>query len=86
MHVISAKKLREFWDVHADAEMPLRAWLKRVENATWNRFADVRLDYPHADQYERCVIFNVGGNKYRLTTSIHYNRQKVYVRQVLTHA
>lgn len=51
-----------------------------------NKFADVRLDYPHADPYERCVIFNVGGDKYRLITSIHYNRHKVYVRHVLTHA
>jgi mRNA interferase HigB len=32
------------------------------------------------------TIFNIGGNKYRLITSIHYNRQKVYVRHVLTHA
>lgn len=85
MHVISGKKLREFWLIHRAAEMPLRAWLNRVENSAWTKFADVRLDYPHADQYERCVIFNISGNKYRLITSIHYNRQKVYVRNVLTH-
>jgi mRNA interferase HigB len=29
--------------------------------------------------------FNIGGNKYRLITAIHYNRKRVYVRHVLTH-
>jgi mRNA-degrading endonuclease HigB of HigAB toxin-antitoxin module len=28
----------------------------------------------------------VGGNKVRLIAAIHYNRRKVYVRAVLTHA
>ena len=31
------------------------------------------------------VVFNIGGNKYRLITAIHFNRQKVYIRHVLTH-
>lgn len=83
--MISEKKLREFWEVHADAEQPLKAWLKRTEGSAWRNFADLREDYPHADQYGRCIVFNVGGNKFRLITAIHFNRQKVYVRFVLTH-
>jgi mRNA interferase HigB len=31
------------------------------------------------------TVFNIGGNKYRLVTAIHYNRSKVYIRAVLTH-
>lgn len=31
-------------------------------------------------------MFNIGGNKYRLIAAIHYNRGKIYVRNVLTHA
>ena len=31
-------------------------------------------------------MFNIGGNKARLITAIHYNRRKVYnIRAVLTH-
>ena len=30
--------------------------------------------------------FDIGGNKYRLIAAIHYNRKKVYIRHVLTHA
>jgi mRNA interferase HigB len=49
MHVISEKKLREFWQQWPDAEQPLRAWHRIVEHATWEKFADVREVYPHAD-------------------------------------
>jgi mRNA-degrading endonuclease HigB of HigAB toxin-antitoxin module len=28
----------------------------------------------------------IGGNKYRLITSIHFNRGKVYISHALTHA
>jgi mRNA interferase HigB len=31
-------------------------------------------------------VFNISGNKYRLIVAIHYNRKKVYIRHVLTHA
>jgi mRNA interferase HigB len=31
-------------------------------------------------------VFNVHGNDYRLVTDIHYNRGKIYVLKVMTHA
>lgn len=85
MHVISRKKLRQFWEEHPDAEGPLRAWFKIAREAEWETFTDVRAVFPHADQVERFTVFNIGGNKYRLIAVIHYNRGKVYVRHVLTH-
>lgn len=85
MHVISRKKLVEFWRRHPKAEQPLKAWFNRAKKAKWMRFGDVLGDYNSADQVGRFVVFNVGGNKYRLITVIHYNRQKVYIRHVLTH-
>jgi mRNA interferase HigB len=86
MHVISQKKLREFWSIHPQAERPLRAWYQAAKRAEWERFADVRAVYPSADQMGRFTVFNIGGNRYRLVAVIHYNRAKVYVRHVLTHA
>jgi len=32
------------------------------------------------------TVFNIGGNKVRLIAALHYNRQKVYIRAILTHA
>jgi mRNA interferase HigB len=86
MHVISRKTLRQFWVRHPDSEFPFRRWQQVVESATWNNFADVRGTFASADTFQRCIIFNVGGNKYRIIAAVHYNRRKVYVRHVLTHA
>jgi mRNA interferase HigB len=86
MHVISQKMLREFWAVHKEAERPLRTWFRVVCRAEWENFAGVRSTYPQADQVGKFTVFNIGGNKYRLVAVIHYNRGKVYVRHVLTHA
>lgn len=87
MHVISEKTLRDFWQRHPDAETPLRAWVRHAKKVKWRSFADVRSSFAHADMVGKCVVFNIGGNKYRLITVIHFeaNRQKVYVRHVLTH-
>ena len=85
MHVISKTPLREFWSVYPDAERPLRRWLRTVENADWQSFAELRMTYANADQVDRFTVFNIGGNKYRLIAVIHFNRGKVYVRHVLTH-
>jgi mRNA interferase HigB len=86
MHVISRKKLREFWSVHPRARRPLEAWYRIARHAEWETFADVTAVFPTADRYKRFVIFDIGGNKYRLIAAIHYNRGKVFVRHVLTHA
>jgi len=85
VHVISPKKLRDFWARHPDAESPLRSWLRVTKRAEWQSFADLREEFPSADQVGRFTVFNIGGNKYRLIAGIHYNRQKVYVRHILTH-
>jgi len=86
MHVISKKRLREFWEIHADAEAPLRAWYNAARNEDWRSFASLRSRFPRADRIGKLTVFNIGGNKYRLGTAMHYNRAKVFVRRVLTHA
>jgi mRNA interferase HigB len=85
MHVISEKKLREFWQQWPEAETPLRAWHRLTEHAAWECFADVREVYPHADQVGRCTVFNIAGNKFRFVVVVHFNRRKVCIRHIMTH-
>ena len=42
MRVISFSMIRDFIAKHADADVPLRDWYKRVTNADWNTFADMK--------------------------------------------
>jgi mRNA interferase HigB len=85
MHIISMRRLREFWQQHPDAEKPLRAWFTHVDNAHWQNFAEVRHDFRSTDQVKRLTVFNIGGNKYRLVARIEYERQRVYIRSLMTH-
>ncbi len=48
-------------------------------------FSELRNPFPTADKVGDLIVFNIGGNKYRLIASIHFNRSKVYIRHVLTH-
>jgi len=86
MHIISKKKLREFWDQHPRAKSALECWFQVVRRANWDSFADVRNTFNTADRVCRFVVFDIAGNKYRLIAAIHFNRGKLFVRQVLTHA
>jgi mRNA interferase HigB len=86
MRVISEKAIRDFSRMHADAKVALEAWYRVVRLASWRSLADVKLVYPHADQVGRRTVFNIRGNRYRLITRINYERQKVFLLHILTHA
>jgi mRNA interferase HigB len=85
MHVISRKALLAFAEKHPDSRPPLLRWYKIIENSDFTSFEDLRTTFPSADKVGDLIVFNVGGNKYRLIASIHFNRGKVYIRQVMTH-
>jgi mRNA interferase HigB len=85
MHVISRKRLREFWEVHADAEEPLARWFKLADNAEWANFAEMKADCPSVDQVDHLTVVDIGGNKYRLILEVFFRDQVILVRYVLTH-
>ena len=85
MHIISRKALIQFWEKYPDSKTALARWFKVVKTTELQRFAELREVFPSADKVQDWIVFNIGGNKYRLIASIHFNRGKVYIRHVLTH-
>ena len=85
MHIISRKALRDFWEKHPDSQAPLTRWFRVVKAGQFGSFPELRAVFPSADKVGKWVVFNIGGNKYRLIASVHFNRGKLYVREVLTH-
>ena len=78
MRIIAKRTLREFWEQpgHQDAKQPLKAWYA----------ADVKAKYGSASLLPSGrVVFNIGGNKYRLIVLIRYDKQTVFVRFIGTH-
>jgi mRNA interferase HigB len=86
MHIITEKRLKEFWLLHPAAEAPMREWGKRMTNNEYQNFNALRADFPSADYVRPYTVFNIGGNKFRLVVHIRYDAHKVYVRGVWTHS
>jgi mRNA interferase HigB len=85
MHVIAKPALIEFWTKHPDSKSPLQAWFSTMEGNIFEDFNELRATFASADYVNGLTVFNIGGNKYRLIASIHYNRRKVFIRGVITH-
>jgi mRNA interferase HigB len=89
VRIISRRTLRDFWGRRGrgDSEVPLRAWFAEVRQAAWRTPAAVKEAHRNASFVggDR-VVFNVGGNKYRLVVAVKYSAQIVFIRFVGTHA
>lgn len=87
MRVIAVSTLREFWDKHPQAEVPLRAWYTEASRATWKTPASIKAVHRNASFVaNNRVVFNVKGNDYRLVVAVHYNTGVMFIRFVGTHA
>ena len=86
MHVITRKRLNMFADKYPETRTALAHWYKVVKGHNFSSFVELRTHFPSADQVGKLTVFNIGGNKVRLIAAIHYNRHKLYIRAVLTHA
>ncbi len=87
MHVIKKKTLVDFWSRRSDAKAPLIAWFKEAKAAEWNGPQEIKERYRSADFIAgNRVVFNIGGNKYRLIVKIAYTPGVVYIRFIGTHA
>lgn len=86
MHVITRKRLNEFAAKHPEVRHSLASWYRLMKLSTFSSIEEVREKFPAADKVGKLTVFNIGGNKARLVAAIHYNRRKVYIRAVLTHA
>jgi mRNA interferase HigB len=87
MQIIARRTLRVFWERHPQAEMPLRNWYALAARAEWKGPADVKAMFGTSVDFVRDnrVVFDIGGNKYRLVAHIAYRFKRVLVKFVGTH-
>ena len=63
----------------------LEAWVRVVEAAKWRHFMDVRATWSGVDNVPPHVVFNLKGNRFRLTSIISYDMQTVLILRVQSH-
>jgi mRNA interferase HigB len=89
MRVIALPTLKAFWEghpEHLDAKEPTLAWYRQVLRADWSSPAAVKRDFGSASILrDGRVVFNLGGNKYRLVVWVNYAYRVVYARFIGTH-
>jgi len=86
MAIITRRRLRLFWESHPAAKEPLEVWYHTVKRAKYEDSHDVKADFGSADFLQgKRVVFDIGGNKYRLVVKIEYKWGKVFIRHVVTH-
>lgn len=86
MRIVSKKRLVALYKENKDAEIALRDWYSKTEEADWGTFNDVKKTFNTADFVgNKRVVFNIRGNKYRLITLILFKIKMVYIRFIGTH-
>jgi mRNA interferase HigB len=87
MKITNRKALDDFKGSHADAVNQLNAWEAEVGLAQWKLPTELTAQYGSASILKgRHVVFNIGGNKYRLWVQISYKSGIVNVKAIGTHS
>ncbi len=87
MKIIAIRTLRQFWERHPQAELPLRSWYAEVSHAEWRTPVDIKASHGNASFLgNNRVVFNIKGNDYRLVVAVRYTQKLMFIRFVGTHA
>lgn len=69
-----------------EAKVPLERWYEIVEEAQWQNFAQMRLDFPSVDYVgNQHYVFNISGKKFRLVVAIKFVMGYIFIRWVGRH-
>jgi mRNA interferase HigB len=85
VNVISKRGLRKLIAKHPGAEAELLDWYRVTNAAEWSCFADVRRTFPGSDLIGEVLVFNIGGNRYRLIATVFFAAREIYLKALLTH-
>lgn len=86
-NVISRRQLTDFWAIHPQAEGPLSAWYATVTKTEWTGPDHIKTVFGSADPIaDNRIVFNVGGNNYRVIARFAYAFKVAQIKFVGTHA
>lgn len=87
MQVIALSTLKNFWSKHPPSQRPLRAWYTIADKSEWHSPGDIKRQFGNGVDFvgDNRVIFDIGGNKYRLVVHVSYEYRRVLIKFVGTH-
>ncbi|QQR57409.1 MAG: type II toxin-antitoxin system HigB family toxin [Candidatus Melainabacteria bacterium] len=87
MEILNSRIIKQFIEVHPDAEAPLNDWIYKTRTAHWKNNSDVQKTFNSADHLgDQKFIFNIGGNNFRMAAMVWIENERVYLLKLMTHA
>jgi mRNA interferase HigB len=88
VQVIALRTLRRFRARYPLAERPLRAWYALASRAEWRRPADIKAQFGTTVDFvaDNRIVFDLGGNKFRLVVHVAYAYKRVLIKFIGRHA
>ena len=91
MRIIAEGTIRQWATEQPRSASSLRQWVKVVRSVHWTSFAELHRTFPSADLVRvrsgrNVVVFNIGGNDFRLACAVHFNTEMVFALRFMTHA
>ena len=79
--------ITRFTRKYAASRKPLERFLKIAREAEWPHLPALKQTFPATDYAPSTgtLIFNIGGNKYRLIPRVDFEEQLLFIQNVMTH-
>lgn len=82
VHLIKKQTIVNFVSKNANSKSSFDYWLSIIKYADWNVPYDIVSTFNSADilgQSSERVVFNIGGNSYRLICKYHFGNSRVHL-------
>lgn len=91
VRLIKKKTIANYVLRNANSRNPFDLWIDKLKSADWQNTNDIKETYGSADligKRSNRVVFNIGGNNYRMICKYHFGRSYVhlFINWMGTHA
>jgi len=91
VHVIKKQTVEDYISKNARSNPSFEIWFSILKRANWKEPSDIIKTFNSADiigKSSERVIFNIGGNNYRVICKYHFGETKVhlFIKWIGTHA
>jgi mRNA interferase HigB len=85
--IVGREIIAVFVKKHASAKKPLDAWVNLASESKWKGPSCVKRDFPSASFLSgNRVVFNIGGNKFRMIVTAVFCKERILIKRIGTHA
>jgi mRNA interferase HigB len=91
LHLIKRQTIEDYSRTQQRSGIPFDRWLQLALNSDWEKPTDMQRTFNSADLLGKSserVIFNIGGNHYRMICKYHFGKERVhlFIMWIGTHA